>query len=441
MVRRTLISRGGGETRIAVLVNDILQAYEVEHDGARSQLGDIRLGRVTRVLPKIDAAFVACGLARPGYLPLADMPLHEGQIIIVQVSKDAYAEKAAKLTAKPSLTASGLIYRPLAEGVQVSRQAGNRTARHRLSEAAGAAMVGVPGGLVVEGDFESSTIAALVACWQAIVVEAETGKPPVLLARGPGALERALAEGGEIIVDDRTLLAGEAQLHPGPESLFRAYGIEADIEALSGPEIRLPSGGRLTIEQTRALCAIDVDSGESSEGSGGDVALATNLEAARELARQLVLRNIAGLVAVDFIAMASDAARQGVMQALAEAVAADPLPVSVAPMSRFGVVELTRKRTRADLREVLAEPCPHCAGRGQLASRRMVAAAVLRAAHREAAVRPGRPMALCAAPEVVALFEGELREPFEALRRAVAATVTVEINTNGERDQFEVMSQ
>jgi ribonuclease G len=440
-VRRTLISRGGGETRIAVLVDDALRGYEVEHEAERSRVGDIRLGRISRVLPKLDAAFVACGLARPGYLPLADMSLHEGQAMIVQVVKDAFAEKAAKLTAKPNLTGSGLTYRPLAEGVQVSRQAGNRAARHRLAEAAGAAMVGVPGGLVVEGDFESSSITALVARWQAIAVEAETGKPPVLLARGPCALERALAEGGEVIVDDLTLLGGAARLHAGPETLFQAYGIEADIEALSGPEIRLPSGGRLTIEQTRALCAIDVDSGESSDGRGGDLALATNLEAAAALAGQLVLRNIAGLVAVDFIAMTSDTARQELTEALTDAVAADPLPVSLAPISRFGVIELTRKRTRNGLQGMLSEPCPHCAGRGHLPSRRTVAAAVLRAAHRESAARPGRPIALRVAPEVAALFDGELRESLEALKRAVAATVSIEMNTSGEREQFEVISQ
>ncbi|MDP6953230.1 MAG: ribonuclease E/G, partial [Alphaproteobacteria bacterium] len=240
---------------------------------------------------------------------------------------------------------------------------------------------------------------------------------------------------------DRAMLAGEAQWHAGAEPLLDAYGIEADIEALSGPEVRLPSGGRLTIEQTRALCAIDVDSGESSEGRGGDPALATNLEAAGEIARQLVLRNIGGLVAVDFIAMTDDASRQRVSEALREALAADPLPVHLETMSRFGVVELTRKRTRSSLSEVLSEPCPHCAGHGQLPSRRKVAAAILRAAHREAAARPGRPLALHAAPEVAALFEDELCDSFEALKRAAAAKVTIEPSTGGERDQFEVISQ
>ncbi len=440
-MRRTLISRGGGETRIAVLVDGRLQSYEVEYDAARSHIGDIRLGRVTRVLPKIEAAFVACGLARPGYLPIADMPLHEGQALIVQVVKDAYAEKAARLTAKPVLSAGGVTYQPASSGVRVAGQTGNRAERRGLAERGEAAMEDVPGGLVVDGEFAADTVTALATRWRSLAAEAETAKPPALLARGPGAAERALVDAGEVVVDDRALLAGEAQLHAGPQTLFQAHGIEADIEALSGSEVRLPSGGRLTIEQTRALCAIDVDSGENSEGRGGDLALATNLEAVTEIARQLVLRNIAGLVAVDLIAMASDAARQSVTEALMGAVAADPLPVHLAPISRFGVVELTRKRVRASLPDVLSEPCAHCAGLGHLPSRRMIAAAVLRAAHREAATRPGRPLVVRAAPDVAALFEGELHDSFEALKRAVAAAVTIEDNINGEREQFEVISQ
>ncbi len=373
MSRRLLVSALPGETRAALLVDDRLEDLAIERADRPSRLGSLYHGRVTKVEKSLDGAFVEIGTARPGFLPLSEAPkgLSEGDALAVRVLRDGEDGKGPRL--------SGRIKHPPA------------WLERRLREA----------------------------------------RPPALLARGDDALERLVfTEPGpdEIVFDNSAALADvkrrledagaqdwpRLRLDPGSGPLFEREGVEAEIEALLIPRVDLPSGGFLLVEPVATLTAIDVNSGRHrGAGRAQNQAMDVNLEAAQAIARQLRLRALSGLIVIDFLTLDEPEARRRVVEALKRALANDPEPGRVFSMSRSGLVEMTRRRARPALHEVITRPCG-IAGGGREKDPVTLAYEALRQIAAESAARPGHAFALSAAPEVAAALSG----PVSAARAA-----------------------
>ncbi len=362
MSRRLLISALPGETRAAWLEDGRLTDLAILRDD-KPWVGDnVYLGRVTARDAGLAAAFVDIGLERPGFLPLAEAPkgLSEGDAVAVRVARQPGTDKGARLTAR-----------------------------------------GLP---------------------DALRAKAETLRPPALLRAAGDPIAAALAEDPppeEIVLDDPAVfqrakarlaehpeLLARLRLDLDPEPPFEREGVEDAIEALLEPRVALPSGGYLLIEPVRTLTAVDVNTG-GAEGRGGPAAQAraVNLEAAAEIPRQLRLRGLSGLIAIDFLPLRDAAARKRVVEALKRGLEDDPQPGRVFAPRRSGLVEMTRRRARPALHEILTEPCG-IGGSGRVKDPVTRAYEALRALARAAARNPGRRVALAAEPRILAALQG-----------------------------------
>lgn len=390
------MGRGGGR-RLALVRNRTLVEYRVEDPETSSRIGEIHLGRVLRVDKGIDAAFVEIGLDRPALLPLAEHKgrLAEGDAVVVQVTRDARDGKGARLTGRPVLPGLYLVLDPSRPTMTVSSRIADPAAadriRVRLAALHGPAEGFIIRQAVVGADPESIVAEAerLRAAWREIMAACAGRRPPVLLHRDADPVVSFLRDAGgrvdEIVADSRGVaealqrrlaaalpdLAGRVVFRPARDWRPSADEIEEQVEAALDPEVALPGGGFLLFEPGRTLTAVDVNSGTAAlDGAGrrgGErLILEANLAAVPEIARQLRLRNLGGIVVIDFIDMKAVPARRRVVEAMRAALADDPAPTQVGTMSRFGLVELTRRRRGASLAEMLSRPCPTCGGSGRV---------------------------------------------------------------------------
>jgi ribonuclease G len=361
-----LVSAGFGETRIALVVDGRLADYQVARDSEVSLLGNLYLGRVTRVMPAMQAAFVEIGTSRAGFLSLRE---------------------ARHLSTRPEPGISDCVREGEALAVMVIREA--------------------------EGD-KGPRLTANVARTPELETRCRMARPPARLATAPSLLERVLRDLPQgvtrIAIDDaRTAQAMRAacpDLEARMETVHQAFddALEEDIARLSAPRITLPGGGWITIEATEGFTAIDVNSGGyAASGGREETALAVNLEAAQEVARQIRLRAIGGLVVADFIQMEEIAATRLVESVLTKGLApvmGEAVPTDIT-LSRTGLAVITRKRARPPLSR-FTESCVHCDGSSVQPTAESVALSALRAAERSARAAPGRPVTLRVAPEVFA---------------------------------------
>lgn len=450
MSERLLISVDPGMIRVARTIDGRAHFYRCLRRDQPSLVGNVYLGRVVRVVPPLNAAFVDCGLARDGFLSGDDAPgeagrienrCHEGEALAVQVVRDPVAGKGARVSAHLGLAGRFLVYRPGGHGVMLSRRIADEDTRDRLSAAAMRMLRSQPGGVIVRT--AAATAAAtdveadldyLIDAAAAIEDTRAGTAVPSLLRREIGPVERVLRDFADdalasIVIDDggggscavryaerfAPGLAERLARHAGPTPLFDAEGIAEDIESLLDRRVPLANGGALTIERTEAMCTIDVDSAGFTERASGRGALPLNLAAAEEAARQLRLRNIGGLIAIDFAGMAAASDGDAVVRALRQAMRRDPAPVRIASMSPFGVVELTRRRAGASLAEVLTEACPACEGGGRRKTAFAVACEIARACLAETAARPGGRLVVRAAPAVIDELESPLGDAVDAV--------------------------
>ena len=361
-------------------------------------LGDVYLATVDNILPSIDAAFVNVGTDRMGFLHAQDVmgkgtlkeKLTPKQKLIVQVVKEPTGHKGPRVTTEISLPGRFLVLMPYEPGVSVSKKIENSKERARLKAIMNLIKpVGV--GVIIRTEAEGQSEAdiqedleILLEKWNNIITSAETLNPPNLVYRDQDLLYRVIREActedvKEIVVDTAFALSRvqnilqnwhmnknvDVTLYKGTEPLLVAYDIHKEIKAALNIKVNMPSGGYLFIQQTEALTVIDVNSGKFTSSSTQDeTILKTNIEAVHEIARQLRLRNIGGMVIVDFIDMMSRADKLAMMEELEIALEPDKAKPQVGQLSDLGLVELTRHRQGQSLSEIFTKKCPHCQGTG-----------------------------------------------------------------------------
>ena len=460
-VDEVLIEVMPGETRVALLDRGRLGELLVARPDLEDVTGNVYLGRVERTLPGIQAAFVDIGLGRSGFLALAEARppgppaagadritdhVGEGDAVLVQALNDPANDKGAKLTTRITLPGRYLVLTP--------GQADIRLSRRLDAKGEGGRLAAVLAGLARDGEgFIVRTAAAdtgaadldrdvayLRGCWAKVVEARGHARPPACLHWELDPLRRVLRdEAGpdleRVAIDDAAALArakafcahlapdiaDRVELHSESGSLFETRDVEAQVDRALAPAVALAQGGTIVIDEVAALTAIDVNTGGRT-GNGGpeETALGVNLEAAGEIARQVRLRNISGLLAIDFVPMRRRASGEEVLAALRAATADDRCPVHVAGFSRMGLVEMTRERRRGSLTQALFGPCAACSGTGRIKSPETLAFEVVRRLLREGRASPGTLLTVTAPPVVI-----------EALRGPAAAALAEAERRNG----------
>lgn len=479
MAEEILINVGPILTRVARVFDGELVDLAVEPTGRRGAVGNVCLGRVLGVVPALRAAFVDVGLERDGFLsvddarelagdrrddraPSIDRLVREGDAILVQVARDALRDKGARLTTSISLPGRTLIYAPYGTGVALSRRLRDEMERERLA-AVLEGLLGDDEGVIVRTNAEaagsgelSQELDALRQVWRTILRDADRAAPPAVVHADLGAVGRAVRDlpsspETTVLVDDAAALADarayasavapaladRMSLHAGGGGLFDRHELEDQVGEVLEPSVPLPGGGRIVIETTTALTAVDVDSRERNRGHPEEAALRTNLEAAEEVGRQLRLRGIGGAIVIDFIRMRRRENADRVAEALRDALRDDPVPSDVGALSRFGLLEMTRRRAGPALSEILGRTCPVCDGLGLVDTAETAADRILATAEREAEENPGGSLTIFAAPDVIAVLERTVGA--DALRRRLGCAVVFRRDESFAPDRFDVV--
>jgi len=475
MSNELLINVTPSETRVALVESGLLQELHLERRGDISYVGNIYVGRVERVLPGMQAAFVDIGLSRTAFLhateiarsrpelesdagdetaepqvpPICEM-IREGQWLPVQVIKDPMGSKGARLTTQLSIPSRYLVYLPGSNNVGVSLRIENDDERLRLrtlvEEMLGDEPAGTADGtgLIVRTNAEgvgrrelTRDLEYLRRLWAGLAGQLKSDREAVTcIYEDPETLRRAQAFASTFVDEWTDRLEGFS----GPGPIFDLYGVEDEISRALLRNVSLKSGGHLTIDQTEAMTTIDVNTGGYvGTRNFADTVYKTNLEAAQALARQLRLRNLGGIVIVDFIDMSDDEHKRQVLRMLSQSLARDPARTTVSEISALGLVEMTRKRTTESLEHRLCEPCPHCGGRGWQKSTDTVCSEIFREILR--AVRQfetGRLMVL-AAPPVVDKMLDEYTGPLAEVTEKLGTSIRFQAEEQYAQEQFDVV--
>ena len=470
------------ETRVALMQKGVVQELHVERSASRGIVGNIYLGQVVRVLPGMQSAFVEIGLERTAFLHVADIwsernngesprpierILSEGQKITVQVLKDPLGTKGARLSTQISIAGRLLVYLPQDRHIGISQRIENEAEREALRKRLSALIPeDEAGGFIVRTMAESASddelatdIAYLRKLWGEIRGQAADASPPKILYEDLNLGQRLLrdlvsAETSRIVLDSREnhqkLTAFAAEYMPrvlplishytGERPLFDLYGVEDEIEKALARRVDLKSGGYLIMDQTEAMTTIDVNTGGFVGARNfDDTIFKTNLEAAQAIARQLRLRNLGGIIIIDFIDMESQDHRDSVLEELKRALARDHTKMSVSGFTQLGLVEMTRKRTRESLAHLLCEPCPTCEGRGEVKTARTVCYEILRELLREARQFNAREFRVLAAPDVIDLFLDEESQALAMLSEFIDRTVSLHPEASYTQEQYDIV--
>src|SRR5262245_48513804 len=420
-----VINADGPETRVALVENGLLGELYIERKQEKGIAGNIYKGRVERVLPGMQAAFVNIGLEKSAYLHVSDVRgtpddlrrlmsgegsrsdddeepeapsgsariedlLKEGQEIVVQVTKEPISTKGARTTRYISLPGRHLVFMPTVDHVGISRRISSDKERRRLRDIV-ESMRPAGSGFIVRTVAEGvsdrdlrADMEFLIKLWNEVVKRTESSRCPALIYNDLDLLLRTVrdlftADVEKLIIDSRSEydrikkfiaafmpdFTGQIELYDGAEPIFDGYGIEIEIDRALERKVWLKSGGYLIVDEMEALTAVDVNTGRFvGKKSLEDTITQTNLEAAREVAEQLRIRSIGGMIVVDFIDMDRPSNRDKVMRSFNDFLKRDRAKAAVTRISELGLVEMTRKRTRDSLLHHLTEPCHHCEGKG-----------------------------------------------------------------------------
>lgn len=482
MSEEFLINFTPQETRVALMSQGVVQELHIERTGSRGLVGNVYLGRVVRVLPGMQSAFIDIGLERTAFLHVADIweerasgaaakpierILHEGQRVMVQVLKDPIGTKGARLSTQVSIAGRLLVYLPREKHIGISQRIENEAEREALrARLQGLIPADEPGGFIVRTMAETASDNALAAdinylrkIWQDLSETAKTASPPSLVYEDLRLGQRVLrdlagSETTRIVIDSREnfqkiepfaraympQIAPLLEHYTGERPLFDLYNVEDEIEKALGRRVDLKSGGYLIIDQTESMTTIDVNTGAFvGVRNFDDTVFKTNLEAAHAIARQLRLRNLGGIIIVDFIDMESPDHRDAVLDEFNKALSRDHTRMSVSGFSALGLVEMTRKRTRESLAHILCEPCPTCTGRGEVKTARTVGFEVLREVLREARQYNAREFRILAAPVVIDLFLDEESQSLAMLSDFIGKPISLHAEPSYTQEQYDIV--
>ncbi|MBR9875641.1 ribonuclease E [Vibrio sp. J1-1] len=473
------------ELRVALVDGQRLFDLDIESPGHESKKANIYKGRITRIEPSLEAAFVDYGSERHGFLPLKEIAreyfpegytyqgrpsikevLTEGQEVIVQVEKEERGSKGAALTTFISLAGSYLVLmpnNPRAGGISRRIEGDERTqlkaALSTLELPQGMGLIVRTAGVGKSAEELEWDLNVLLNHWGAIKGAADSNPAPFLIHQESNVIVRAIRDYlrrdiGEILIDSNTIyerakahiqlvrpdFINRVKKYDGEVPLFSHYQIESQIESAFQREVRLPSGGSIVIDPTEALTSIDINSARATKG--GDIeetALNTNLEAADEIARQLRLRDLGGLVVIDFIDMTPVRHQREVENRLREAVRLDRARVQIGRISRFGLLEMSRQRLSPSLAEASHHICPRCSGTGVVRDNESLALSVLRLIEEEA-LKDNTAQVLAVVPVPIASYLlNEKRRSVNHIERIQEVQITVVPNSDMETPHFEVI--
>ncbi|MCP9760765.1 ribonuclease G [Aquitalea sp. S1-19] len=470
------------DTRVAVLEDSVVQELHIERAASRGIVGNIYLGQVKRVLPGMQSAFVEIGLERAAFLHIADVleqrqhpaepqriekMLFEGQTVLVQVIKDPINTKGARLSTQISLAGRFLVHLPQDEHIGISQKIESEAERHSLkARMENLVPAGSPHGYIVRTSAEGASNAELAAdieylskLWADIRHKSQNLPAQSCLYEDLPLAVRVLRDmvsdqTGKIIVDstenyERMVEFAEQYVqsavdkierYSGNRPLFELHGIEAEIERALARRVNLKFGGYLIVDQTEAMTTIDLNTGGFVGTRNFDETIfKTNMEATHAIARQLRLRNMGGIIIVDFIDMDSDEHKQAVLAELAKAMARDRTRVTLNGFTSLGLVEITRKRTRESLSHILCEPCPTCQGRGQIKTAQTVCYEIQREIVREARKFDAKGFRILASQPVIDMFLDEESQSLAMLIDFIGKPVSLSVESTYTQEQFDVV--
>ncbi len=506
MSSEIIVNATGRETRVAHLEHGHLTELHIDRGRDRGYVGSVYLGKVVRVLPGMQAAFVDIGLTRAAFLyvgdivkdlidvgddvdddtasapraiggsrasPRAGQPaiqdlLTEGQQIVVQVSKDPIGTKGARVTTHVTLPGRFLVFMPTVDNVGISRRIDKDKERRRLRQFVERNRPKNTGFIVrtvcahQTDELLQEDMNYLLATWKQIQEGAKGKKAPACLHSDFGLVVRFIRDNVQdevkrVVVDSkeehRRILdfmghfmpehKDRVQMYKGAEPIFDVYGVETEIGKSLGRKVWLKSGGYLIIDQTEALVAIDINSGKYVGSSSlEDTTTQINLEAVKEIVYQLRLRNIGGIIVIDFIDMEKEANRDKVYNALDAEIKKDRARCNILKISELGLVEMTRKRVQEDLDRYVSEDCWYCHGTGFLRSRETLCFDIFREVQRVAARNSGRDtIYVNANPKVADMLYGEEVESMERVEGEVEKRIVVRAMGHYHLEKFEVYAR
>ncbi|MFQ6103115.1 MAG: ribonuclease E/G [Candidatus Glassbacteria bacterium] len=499
MKREILINASEKESRVAILEDEVLVELLVDRPSEPKHLGDIYKGVVTAVLPGMQAAFVDIGIGKSGFLHVSDVTeeiresefddnhdvraplrhralgrkqfniedqLKKGQEVLVQIAKEPIGTKGARLTTQLSLPGRFLVYMPYMSRIGVSRKIEDPEERRRLRRLIasikpkeGGIIVRTVGEEVSKKNFERE-LYSLRRSWKRIKKKAMASNAPSLVhkeAKLTSSIIRDLFSDrvDSLIVDSESEyreirnylkdvahdLLKRINLYRDSIPLFDAYGIEDEIADIFNPVVSLDSGGYIVVEPTEALVSIDVNTGKyTGKKDPEETILRTNLDAAKEIARQIRLRNIGGIIVCDFIDMENEDNKSKVIAEFRRNLARDRAKTKAYEITELGLIEVTRQRMSSGLFQVLSDPCPACEGKGRVLSSETMARKIERAVKRVGALRGEKALEVRAHPRVVLYIMEEERETLSQIEKEYKLTVTFRDDPLLKVDEFKLMS-
>ncbi len=487
MSEEILINVTPRETRVALVENGVLNEVFIERTRRRGLVGNIYKGRVNRVLPGMQAAFVDIGLERAAFLHASDVAslpdddntsverrietiselLREGQELLVQVVKDPLGSKGARLTTHITIPSRYLVFLPDAGNVGVSSKIEAETERQRLKQIVQDAIQPQDsGGYIVRTAAEGASAEALQQdrvflrkLWQSIQERVATAAPGSMVHEDLTLSLRALRDMASSAIEKVRIDSRESYLraieftqqyipeithtlehYPGERPIFDLYAVEDEIQKALERKVQLKSGGYLIIDQTEALTTIDINTG-AFVGSRNleETIFKTNLEAAQAIARQLRLRNLGGIIIIDFIDMTQEEHKQLVRRALERSLEKDHAKSHISGVSALGLVEMTRKRTRESLEHILCAPCPTCGGRGSLKTAETTCYEIFREILREARQFDAQKLLVLASQDVVDLVLDEESASLAELEQFVGKPIRFQAEALYNQEQYDVV--
>ncbi len=479
------------ESRVAIVEQGRLAEFYVERLKDRVITGNIYKGRVVRVLPGMQSAFIDIGIQRTAFIHVSDIQepfedadvetdreeergrapfnvriqdlLKEGQEIMVQAAKEPMGTKGARVTSYISLPGRYLVFMPTYDKIAISRRISSEKERRRLRDIVSG--LRPPGcGFIIRTVCEGMAredVAAdmefLTRLWQSILKKKDKVPTPGILYEELDLTLRTIRDSfsqnvERLVIDDRAeferamrfvedcmpAFAGRVELYEGKEDLFDARGVEIELADAIEKKVWLRSGGHIVIDQMEALTAIDVNTGKYvGKKSSDETILKTNLEAVKEVVYQLKLRNIGGIIVIDFIDMSKAADREKVYNALRDALKADKARTNILKISELGIVEMTRKRVRENLAQSLCEPCPYCEGNGAVKARYTILMDIYRELRKELPLGRNK-TTLYVSPSVAELLQTVDADIIKDLEKRFDRKITIKAVDRFHQERYEI---